>query len=68
MIKNKENLEELERKLVKEENLSFKQSMKIYEGLLKEARILGKINSKNIMEDIEAELRIARAINGLTNG
>jgi hypothetical protein len=66
MIRDKQKLEEFERKLLREGNLSYKQALAIYEALLKEAKSLGVINSDNRMEGLEAELKIARAINGLS--
>ena len=53
------------RKLDAEENLSYKKALAIYEALHKEAVSLGVINSENILEGLEVDLRIAKAINGL---
>ena len=53
-------------KLIKEENLSYKKALSIYEALHKEAVSLGTINSENILEGLEVDLRIAKAINTLT--
>ena len=52
-------------KLIKEENLSYKKALFIYEALHKEAVSLGVFNSQNILEGLEVDLRIAKAINGL---
>jgi len=67
MIKNKRKLNEFYRKLMKEENISHKEALRIYEALHKEAVSLGAINSDNILEGLEVDLRIAKAINGLTS-
>jgi len=65
MIRNKEKLDEFERKLMAEENISHKQALAIYEALHNEAVNLGVISHENIWDGIEVDLRIARAINGL---
>ncbi|MBW8040256.1 MAG: hypothetical protein FVQ85_09685 [Planctomycetes bacterium] len=67
MIRNKRKLDEFYRKLIKEENISHKQALRIYEALHKEAVALGAISSENILEGLEVDLRIAKAINGLTS-
>ena len=66
MIKDKSKLNEFYRKLIKEEKISYKKALFIYEALHKEAVSLGAINSENILEGLEVDLRIAKAINGLT--
>ncbi len=66
MIRNNLRLSKFYRKLVEEENISYKQALSIYEALHKEAVSLGIINSENILEGLEVDLRIAKAINGLT--
>jgi len=63
MIQNRHKLDELYRKLSVEENLSYKQALAIYEMLHKEAVSLGAINSENILDGLEVDLRIAKAIN-----
>jgi len=55
------------RKLMEQENLSHKEALAIYEALHREALSLGVINSENILEGLETDLRIAKAINGLTS-
>ena len=66
MIKNKLKLKKFYEKLIEEENISHKQALAIYEAMHAEAVSLGIINSENILDGLEVELRIARAINGLT--
>jgi len=65
MVKNKVKLSKFYRKVIEEENISHKQALSIYEALHKEAVSLGIINSENILEGLEVDLRIAKAINGL---
>ncbi len=66
MIGNKLRLNEFHRKLIEEENISHKKALSIYEALHNEAVSLGAISSENILEGLEVDLRIARAINGLS--
>ena len=63
MIKNKRKLDEFYRKLDAEENLSYKEAVRIYDALHKEAVALGAISHENIWDGFEVDLRIARAIN-----
>ena len=65
MIQNRIKLNKFYRKLIREENLSYKEALSIYEALHKEAVSLGVISSENILEGLEVDLRIAKAINGL---
>lgn len=65
MIKNKLKLKKFYEKLIEEENISHKQALAIYEAMHAEAVSLGIISSENILEGLEVDLRIARAINGL---
>ena len=67
MIRNKHKLNKFYQKLIKEENLSYKEALFIYEALHKEAVSLGIINCGNILEGLEVDLRIAKTINGLTS-
>jgi len=63
MIQNRHRLDEFYRKLNAKENLSYKEALTIYEMLHKEAVSLGAINSENILDGLDVDLRIARAIN-----
>jgi predicted RNase H-related nuclease YkuK (DUF458 family) len=67
MIRNKVKLNKFYQKLIEEENISYKEALSIYEALHKEAVSLGIINSENILDGLEVDLRIAKAINGLTS-
>lgn len=66
MITNWFKWNKFHRKLIEQENISHKQALSIYEALHKEAVSLGTINSENILEGLEVDLRIAKAINALT--
>lgn len=63
MIKNRHILEEFYNKLDAEDNLSYHEALMIYEMLHEEAVSLGAINSENILDGLEVDIRIARAIN-----
>ncbi len=63
MVKNKHKLNKFYQKLIKEENISHKKALSIYEALHKEAVALGVISHENIWDGFEAVLRIARVIN-----
>jgi hypothetical protein len=65
LIKNKHKLEEFHRKLIAKEKISYRKALSIFEALHKEAVSLGVINSKNILDGLETDLRIAKALNGL---
>jgi hypothetical protein len=65
MIKDKHKLEEFERKLLETENLPYKQALTIYDDLFKEAVSLGVINTDNILEGIEVDIKLARILNQL---
>lgn len=65
MIQNRDRLNEFERELTRKENLSHKEALAIYEALHKEAVALGVISSENILDGIEVDLRIARAMSRL---
>ena len=67
MIRNCPKLREFYRKLIEEENLSHKEALSIYEALHKEAVSLGVINSENILDGLQVDIRIAKAINGLSS-
>ncbi|MFB0524004.1 MAG: hypothetical protein ACETVZ_00565 [Phycisphaerae bacterium] len=67
MIRNKVKLRKFYQELIEQENISHKQALAIYEALHKEAVSLGVINSQNILEGLEVDLRIAKVINGLSS-
>ena len=63
MIQNRKKLDEFYRKLDAQENLSYKEALAIYEMLHKEAVSLGAISSENILDGLDVDIRIAKAIN-----
>ena len=65
MIRNGHKLEEFQRRLDAEENLSYQEALAIYEMLHKEAVSLGAISSENMLDGLEVDLRIAKAVNSV---
>jgi hypothetical protein len=65
MIKNRQKLEEFERKLQATEKLSYKKALRIYDAMYKEAVALGAISHENIWDGFEVDLRIAKAMSRL---
>lgn len=66
MLKNKPKLDKFYQGLIKKEDISYKQSLSLFEAMHREAVLLGVINAKNMLEGLEADMRIARALNGLS--
>lgn len=65
MIRNSKKVDEFFRKLDAEENLSYKEAIKIYDALHKEAVALGAISHENIWDGFDVDLRIAKAMSQL---
>jgi len=65
LIKNPRILNNLERKVIKEEKLSFSEALAIFEAMWKEGMTLGVIPPKDPLEGIETDIRIARILNCL---
>lgn len=65
MIRNPRILNNLERKVMKEEKLSFSEALAIFEAMWKEGMTLGVIPPKDPLEGIETDIRIARILNCL---
>lgn len=66
MIKNKRKLDKFYRELEAKEKLSYKQALRIYDALHKEAVNLGAISHENIWNGFEAVLRITKAMSRLS--
>jgi hypothetical protein len=67
MIKDRVKLDRFYRELIEKENISHKEALSIYEAMHKEAVSLGVFNYDNILDGLEVDLRVAKAINGLTS-
>ena len=67
MIRNKQKLNKFYRELIERENIPYKKALAIYEAMHAEAVSLGIINSENVLDGLDVDLRIAAAINGLNS-
>ena len=65
MVKNSRILRKFEREEMGREKLSFKDALKIFEAMWREALALGSIKSSDWLNDIKKEIRIAKIINGI---
>ena len=65
MLKNKTRWNAFQRKLLKNERLSYREALHIYEALHNEAVALGIISSKNILDGFEIDIKIAKALHRL---
>ncbi|MBN2541401.1 hypothetical protein JXI42_00890 [bacterium] len=65
MVKNVKILERFNREQIKNEDLSYEESLAIFNSLYEEAINLKVFSSQNIMEGFEAILEIAKTINSI---
>jgi len=65
MLRKNRKLDKFYQSLIEKEKIPYKKALVIFEDLLKEAVSLGVINSKNILDGLEVDIKIAKAINGL---
>ncbi|MBI4430906.1 MAG: hypothetical protein HY587_04240 [Candidatus Omnitrophica bacterium] len=65
MLKNKTKWNTFQRKLLKKERFSYREALRVYEALHKEAVALGIINSRNLLDGLEVDIRLAKALNRL---
>ena len=65
MIKNTETLEKFEKKYIKKNNLTFEEKLRIYESLWAEALLMKVLPSKDPLEGIENDIKIAGILNSL---
>ncbi len=65
MIKNPDILKRLERKVIKEDKLSFDQASALFENMWKEGVNLGVLPPKDPLEGIDVDIRVARILNCL---
>ena len=63
MIKDKKLWEKFEVEFAKSENLTIEQKFKVLEAMLEEAKSLGVWPPKDLLEGIEVDIKLARAIN-----
>ncbi len=67
MIRNLPQLQKFNREYLAKEKFTYSQALKIFEGLFQEAKTLGVINTQNILEGLELDLRVAKTIHQLSN-
>ena len=65
MIKNREILERFDRELLAKEPCDYHKAVKIFEELQRYARLFGHFKEKDMMEGIEVDIKIARAVNSV---
>jgi len=65
MIINTAELIAFERSQAARQDISYRDALTIFEALRKEAVSLGAMSSENILEGLEVDIRIAKAVNGL---
>ena len=65
MLRKKHKLDKFYQSLIEKEKIPYKKALVIFEALLKEAVSLGIINSKNILDGLEVDIKVAKTINGL---
>ncbi|MBI4824589.1 MAG: hypothetical protein HY805_10240 [Nitrospirae bacterium] len=63
MIKNAKLLSEFEDRLLRQERLSYKEALKLFEAMWKEAVSFGVLPLKDPMEDLEADIALAKVLN-----
>jgi hypothetical protein len=63
MIINTDKLRVFEQSEMAREDISYRDALAIFDGLRREAISLGVFSGENIMEGIDVNIRIARAIN-----
>ncbi|MBE0478637.1 hypothetical protein IBX65_05910 [Candidatus Aerophobetes bacterium] len=67
MIKNADTLERFYDKMIKEEKLSFKQALAIFEAMWQEGVSLGVLPPRDPLEGIDVDIKVARILNCLKN-
>jgi len=65
MVIRTPELDRFYRELIAHESLSHEEALRIFDALHGEAVSLGAFSSHTILDGIEVDLRIAKAVNGL---
>jgi hypothetical protein len=63
MIKDAKLLAEFEKKELRKEKSDYQNALRLFEGMWKEAMLLGVIPLKDPLEGIEVDIKIARILN-----
>ncbi|MEN6425917.1 MAG: hypothetical protein ABFE13_11175 [Phycisphaerales bacterium] len=58
-------LDRFYRRLAAEESLSHEDALRIFDALHSEAILLGAFSDATILDGLEVDLRVAKAVNGL---
>jgi hypothetical protein len=65
MLRNVRKWNAFQRKLLKKERISYPEALSIYEALYREALALGRINERNILDGLDVDIKVSRAIRRL---
>jgi hypothetical protein len=65
MMINTDKLREFERSEIARKDISYADALAIFDGLRQKTISLGVFSCENIMEGLEVDIRIAKAVNGL---
>ncbi len=66
MILNTPEFEEFCKRQMASDTLSYEEACRIYESLHREALTLGAISAANIWDGFDVDLRVAKALNGMS--
>jgi hypothetical protein len=65
MVKNIKKINAFYKNILAGEKLSYEKSLAICESLYQEARALNVVNSRNVLDGIDVDIRIAGILNSL---
>lgn len=65
MIKNYKGFSKFENEILSKEKVDIKRNFFIVEEMYKEARQMGAIPSKNPLDDIEVDIKLAKILNSV---
>lgn len=63
MLKNPELLHEFDREWIRRSAPDFREGLKVFEALYREALLLGALPPSDPLDGIEVDIRLARALN-----
>jgi hypothetical protein len=65
MIINTDKFKEFERSEIARKDITYEDALAIFDGLRQEAISLGALTCENILDGLDVDIRIAKAVNGL---
>ena len=65
VIKNSPELERFNKRLVRQEKISYRKALRIFGSLYKEAVSLRIFRHENILDGLDTDLKIAKILNAL---